>query len=317
MTAISPTKLVLFLLLALTAHVMAESPTSAATTDTSTGTTATTPTPTTSSSMPVPWSTSQVIPPEHFGGRKLGADPQLFTSCGIKAMQIRHWAQQYPNSVTECVKILGPEAGFLSAPNIAAIGQVCDARVDGEATPCYTGYKYMLWNAKVREDEFLNDPSKLPKDKACSPCIKALVEYEVKMLQAYKNANHSVPEMTQAPALPHVYVTTTATVTSVMTVPNSTPPTKTVITFPATSSSGYPWRIEVPAFPNDDAIDRISVHCGWKSAADVKGKGSNNAGSTTGSGAAQAVDMLGARGAKGVVAAAGVTAMLVAVMGMV
>ncbi|KAJ3361876.1 hypothetical protein GGF32_006905 [Allomyces javanicus] len=301
--------------------------------------------------MPVPWST-ETIPPEHFSDRKPGADPQLFKSCGVKVMQIRQckewangepehdtleravewagwacsgdcaavrsWTQQNPNNVTECIDILGQEAKFAFAPSAAAIGQVCDVRVDGEPTPCYTGYKYMLWNAKVREDEFLNDPSKLPKDKACSPCIKALVEYDLKMLQAYKNANYSVPEMTQVPAKPHVYVTTSATVTSIETVPTAIPPTRTVITFPATASSGYPWRIEVPAFPNDDAIDRISVYCGWKSAADVKAKGRNNAGSTTGSGAAQAVDMLGARGANAVVAvAAGVTAVLVAVMGMV
>ncbi|KAJ3364325.1 hypothetical protein GGF31_000562 [Allomyces arbusculus] len=174
--------------------------------------------------------------------------------CSDSCTALSKWASTADN-LAKCSDALGLAA--LAMPLVPiALGQACLTK---DSKFCFIEYKYSLQAKGVSAEDFNNDPTKLPKDQACSPCMKAITQYD---LDAAKSFNGTMPSSSSS--------TTTDGKTS--------------------SSSAN--------LPDAAAIDRLNKYCGWDASSSSSSgsapSGTSSTSTTTGGSGAIAVDVKGA-----------------------
>ncbi|KNE63306.1 hypothetical protein AMAG_08446 [Allomyces macrogynus ATCC 38327] len=161
------------------------------------------------------------------------------SACSDDCWHARRWIWQTPSRATQCMDIVGIPSGDRLKITPAVLDQACLGVVPGEKNAdgqyCHLLFKNTLATKGVSEEKFLADPSSLPKDQACTPCMKALSEYDKHMLQMLNGTSYT---------------------------PTTTVLTATVAQATVTSSPMV-WPQIKPAFPDDAAIDRIHAYCKW------------------------------------------------------
>ncbi|KAJ3361889.1 hypothetical protein GGF32_006918 [Allomyces javanicus] len=161
------------------------------------------------------------------------------SACSDDCWHARRWIWQTPNRATQCMDIVGIPAAARLKITPALLDQACLGVAAGEKNAggkyCHLLFKNTLATKGVSEDKFLGDPSALPKDQACTPCMKALSEYDRHMLQMLNGTNYA---------------------------PTTTVLTATVAQATVTSTPMV-WPQIKPAFPDDASVDRIHAYCKW------------------------------------------------------
>ncbi|KAJ3364317.1 hypothetical protein GGF31_000554 [Allomyces arbusculus] len=164
------------------------------------------------------------------------------SACSDDCWHARRWIWQTPSRAAQCMDIVGIPAAARLKITPALLDQACLGESPGEKNTdgkyCHLLFKKMLATKGVGEDKFLADPSSLPKDQACTPCMKVLSEYDRHMLQMLNGTNYSP-------------TTTVLTATLAQAAVTSTPMT---------------WPQIKPAFPDDASVDRIHAYCKWDDA---------------------------------------------------
>ncbi|KNE72577.1 hypothetical protein AMAG_17018 [Allomyces macrogynus ATCC 38327] len=100
------------------------------------------------------------------------------SACSEDCWHARRWIWQTPNRASQCMDIVGIPAAARLKITPALLDQACLGVAPGEKNTdgkyCHLLFKNTLATKGVPEDKFLADPSSLPKDQACTPCMKAL-----------------------------------------------------------------------------------------------------------------------------------------------
>ncbi|KNE72568.1 hypothetical protein AMAG_17010 [Allomyces macrogynus ATCC 38327] len=173
--------------------------------------------------------------------------------CSDSCTTLSKWASAADN-LAKCSDALGLAALAMPLAPMA-LGQACLTK---DSKFCYIEYKYSLQAKGVSVEDFNNDPTKLPKDQACTPCMKAMTQYDLDIAKSFNGTMASSSS-------------------------SSTTDGKT------SSSSAN--------LPDTAAIDRINKYCGWDSSSSSSGSapsGTSSTSTTTGGSGAIAVDVKGA-----------------------
>ncbi|KAJ3347788.1 hypothetical protein GGF32_006575 [Allomyces javanicus] len=95
--------------------------------------------------------------------------------CSDSCTALSKWASAADNlaKCSDAFDALGLAALAMSLAPMA-LGQACLTK---DSKFCYIEYKYSLQAKGVSTEDFNNDPTKLPKDQACTPCMKAMTQY--------------------------------------------------------------------------------------------------------------------------------------------
>ncbi|KAJ3361878.1 hypothetical protein GGF32_006907 [Allomyces javanicus] len=96
--------------------------------------------------------------------------------CSDSCTTLSKWASAADN-LSKCSDALGLAALAMPLAPMA-LGQACLTK---DSKYCYIEYKYSLQAKGVSEEDFTKDPTKLPKDQACTPCMKAMTQYDLDM----------------------------------------------------------------------------------------------------------------------------------------
>ncbi|KAJ3347790.1 hypothetical protein GGF32_006577 [Allomyces javanicus] len=105
--------------------------------------------------------------------------------CSDSCTTLSKWPSAADN-LAKCSDAVGPAA--LAMPFAAmALDYKCLTK---DSKFCYIEYKYSLQAKEVSNEDFNSDPTKLPKDQACTPCMKDMTQIN---LSIAKSANTTLP----------------------------------------------------------------------------------------------------------------------------
>ncbi|KNE63295.1 hypothetical protein AMAG_08436 [Allomyces macrogynus ATCC 38327] len=165
--------------------------------------------------------------------------------CSDSCTTLSKWASA-PDNLAKCSDALG----------LAALAMPLAPMALGQTTATVE-YKYLQQAKDVSEEDFNKDPTKLPMDQACTPCMKAMTQYDLDIAKSFNGTMASSSSSSST-------------------------------TDGKTSSSSA-------SLPDTAAIDRINKYCGWDASSSSSSgsapSGNSSTSTTTGGSGANAVDV--------------------------
>ncbi|KAJ3361888.1 hypothetical protein GGF32_006917 [Allomyces javanicus] len=164
-----------------------------------------------------------------------------------------------PSRAAQCKDVVGDRGSNILALAPVVLDEECLGLPPhkGPSTDmgCHQYFHFTLFDKNVTADKFVPDPSVLPKDLACTPCMREIAEYDERMLRVLNGAK-----------IESVTTVLTETITRAMTesVAGTATPTATATTTLVATSTPIVWPQAKPAFPDKEAVQRIRDYCQWK-----------------------------------------------------